>query len=254
MSFANLDHPPPTDSPPSPTIPPAAQSPSPSQLHGTLNALSANTQALRRLAQQVLSSPSPESLHRIRQLRAQNRDLARIAASLAAKSPNEADQQRFKAVLTELRTALAQSVEAEHSSIQALDGVENQTALLQESQASIASTVGYGSVQQPDQAVLREISTNDQFVRERNIVLEQIHTSVTDVNHIFQDLAEMIGDQQAQVDYVEVTVADANIHVDRGVRELRKTAMRRERKKGIFFALLFTAAIIISLFLIILFK
>lgn len=102
-----------------------------------------------------------------------------------------------------------------------------------------------------EEAMLREVRMNDGLVRERNVALSEIRASVEDVNAIFKDLAVMVGEQNEQVEYVEVAVAEAAFAVDRGGRELGKTQRRRERRKGVFFCALLSIALVIALMVII---
>lgn len=106
-----------------------------------------------------------------------------------------------------------------------------------------------GGVQ--DEAVLREVRANEGLVTERNVALSKIRTSVEDVNVIFKDLASMIGDQNEQVEFVEVAVAEAAVAVKRGGKELQKTQVRREGRKGVFFCALLSIALVIALMVVI---
>lgn len=289
MSFGDITAHSPPRATPSP-LPSSYPSPS-TQIQGSFNALAANNAALRRLSRQ-LRSPDPAlhpSLKCVRALREQNREIARAAATFAARLDVPAERARFQRLIEDFQAALKESVEAEREALQKMssngmgavggdggggDGgrkIGGETELT-ESQVAMGDIIGrgsgrvtdYGSMEgrtaerekvwrtRNEQAVLREIETNDAIVRERNAVLRDIQNSVDDVNSIFKDLAVMIADQRAQVEYVEVNVGESMENVDKGNRELVRTQERRERRRGTFFCLLMPIAILIALFLIVL--
>lgn len=289
MSFGDITtHSPPRAIPP--PIPSSYPPPS-TQIQGSFKALAANNAALRRLSNQLRSldlSLQP-SLKRVRELREQNRDIARAAANFAARLDAPAERARFQRLVEEFQAALKESVEAEREALQRMSGddgagdsdlganggegrmrgggelTESQVALGDVFGGAIGRGVDYGTMEgggkarmegavrtRNEQAVLREIETNDAIVRERNQVLGEIQSSVDDVNSIFKDLAVMIGDQRAQVEYVEVSVGESVEHVGKGNRELLRTQERRERRRGTFFCLLLSIALLIALFLIVL--
>lgn len=255
----------------SPLLTPAAE------LRGTLKALAANNAALRRTSQQLRSSdPSRHPpLNRVRELREQNRDIARAAANFASRVDSKDARAQFQVLIEEFSDALRESIQAETDALEMASTrqphpnrdtkhlTENQVAVqLDEERRKLVNPKAPSETDpllgaQPrlqtanEAAVLREIHSNDTFVRERNAVLTEIQSSVDDVNSIFKDLAVMVGDQQSQIDYIDVAVGDAAEHVSHARRELLKTQRRREKRKSLFFCTLLSIAAIIALFLII---
>lgn len=231
------------------------------------------------------------SLKHVRELREQNHEIARAAANFASRLEVPAQRARFQRLIEDFQAALKESVEAERDALQRMsnNGVEGVgadggadgaggrrksegEAELTESQVAMGDIIVGGSGRATDygtmgggraerdkvwrlgneQAILREIETNDAIVRERNAVLREIQNSVDDVNSIFKDLSVMIADQRAQVEYVEVSVGESVENVDKGNRELVRTQERRERRRGTFFCMLLPIALLIALFLIVL--
>lgn len=246
------------------------------ELRGTLKALAANNAALRRTSQQ-LRSPNPAQhppLNRIRELREQNRDIARAAAGFASRVDSPEARAQFQFLIEEFSDALRESVKAETDTLEMASTpsstttkeprnlTENQVAVQLDEERKVLHPQGPSETDPlisgsshlqtaNEAAVLREIHSNDTFVRERNAVLTEIQSSVDDVNSIFKDLAVMVGDQQSQVDYIDVAVGDAAENVSHARRELLKTQRRREKRKSVFFCTLLSIAAIIALFLII---
>lgn len=106
--------------------------------------------------------------------------------------------------------------------------------------------------QQVQRSTYREADLSEGFLAEKHATLKQIQSSVDDVNAIFKDLAVMVGDQGAQVDYIEVAMSDSAAQVEMARKQLEKTRQRRNARKSLFFCTLFIIAFIIAIFLIIL--
>jgi hypothetical protein len=249
--------------PPSPSISPAHPNPTTSELRGLLAALSANNAALRRLSSSGLQDAS--SLRRLRDLRAQNRELARVAAALSDRLPAGAPlRAEFHAVIVAFGDALKASVDQEKRALSFLRGgtgavggangalrpaTETTPLLVVEEESELQAQV---ETQEGAAAVVRELRSNDALRRERDAAMRQVQASVDDVNAIFKDLAVMVGEQSAQVDYVELQLGDAAVSVGAARRELDRAHARGSRRKKLFFMTLMSVALIVALFLIIL--
>lgn len=246
------------------------------QLRGTLNALAANNATLRRTSD-LLRSPNKllhPPLNRVRQLRKQNRDIARAAANFAHSVEEDTTRQEFQKLVEEFTDALRESVEAETDALE-MESAAREVATTQWSEGHVALQVEDEEkklVNAPplgekdallqktaprtakEAATLRELQVTDSYVRERNAMLTEIQSSVDDVNSIFRDLAIMVGDQQTQIDYIDVSVEDTAENVANARRELLRTQRRRERRKSMFFCTLLSIAAIIVLFFVIVLK
>ena len=84
--------------------------------------------------------------------------------------------------------------------------------------------------------------------------MSDIHSSIGDVQSIFVDLASLVGEQRQQVEVYDDQAAEAAARVNAARRQLELAEARRATRKSIFFCLLFTAAAIISVVLIVLFR
>lgn len=235
------------------------------ELRGDVRALRANTAALRRCNAALRAgaregAPVSAHLRSVRALRTQNRELARAAAAGAAGVVGE-ERVAFEGAVEEFSGALRESVECEKEALAVAVGAartESEVAVAEE-EAEKIPLVGNENVYAPasletarEQAMKREIHSNNLLVRERDTALREIQTSVDDVNSIFKDLAVMIGEQAAQLEHVEVALGDAVENVSGARRELAKTQRRRDARKRFFFCTLLIIAAIFAVFLIVL--
>lgn len=71
-------------------------------------------------------------------------------------------------------------------------------------------------------AQLQEEAINEAILREREEEIQEIHQNVVKVNEIFKDLAELVNDQQEDIDNVETMIARSNQHARRGLAEVEQ--------------------------------
>lgn len=101
-------------------------------------------------------------------------------------------------------------------------------------------------------AVLREIQSNELLRRERDAAMREVQTSIEDVNAIFKDLALMVGEQNAQVEYVELHIGDAADNMKAAKKQLDRAQRKREKRKRFFFFMLLCIALFVAFLLLIL--
>ncbi|CAG2166796.1 unnamed protein product [Oppiella nova] len=60
--------------------------------------------------------------------------------------------------------------------------------------------------------------------QQQHEAVRRLESDILDVNKIFQDLAQMVHQQQDLVDHIEANVITAEVEVETGNRELRTAA------------------------------
>lgn len=69
-----------------------------------------------------------------------------------------------------------------------------------------------------------EIAHNEALIEEREQDLQRIHSSVTQVNEIFRDLAAIVADQQTAIDDIEMHVHESMQQTQHGLDEVKKAS------------------------------
>lgn len=266
MSFGDLKSQPSlTPSPPSP-----APSPRDTELQRLLKPFALNNAALAQISSELTesSTPSTHTLKRMRALRAQNRNIEAAATTLLATqdlSSEHGANAELQTLLKQFEKALMQSIHAERAAVKRLDAQQQSEANAHAQQGqslppSHRRDEQVALLQRKDQLVTdaqpvyRAVDMRDAFLDDRRSAMTRIQTSVNDVNVIFKDLAVMVNDQSDQVELVDVAVEESAMHIENATAEMRKTQIRRARRKSLFFCTLFVIAMIISITLFLLFN
>lgn len=61
-------------------------------------------------------------------------------------------------------------------------------------------------------------------MREREEEIMEIHQNVTKVNEVFKDLADIVNDQQQEIDSVESMIERSNQHAKSGLKQVEKAS------------------------------
>jgi len=72
------------------------------------------------------------------------------------------------------------------------------------------------------QAQMQEDAINEAILREREHEIEEIHQTVTQVNEVFKDLADIVADQQQEIDAVESMIERSHQHARSGLQQVEK--------------------------------
>lgn len=243
------------------------------ELHGNLRALAANSAALRLWES---ADDAQEELQRVRALRSQNRDLVRNAVSLltnieaaaaenddAALSAEAEDlREQLRETIQDFSDALRESIARERDAVAAARPEPANVSSLPElgesraplSTASGSETAPLLSANASEEALRRELESTAGLREQRMTALREINTSVTHVNSIMVDLANMIGEQATSLEFVAVNVEDSLSTTAAARRQLLRARKGRERKQRLFFLGLALIASVIAVLIVILFS
>lgn len=134
--------------------------------------------------------------------------------------------QEFKGVL-ELRTEnLKQqkqrreqfSASSPHS-ISVFDGRDGGSVLLGNSNPSTDVSIDVDSLQQQQNQMLME---QDTYIQERSNAIDNIHSTIVELGSIFQQLVEMVKEQEEQVMRIDANVSETQMNVEAAHTELLK--------------------------------
>lgn len=103
------------------------------------------------------------------------------------------------------------------------------------------------------QLVLME-EENTKMIAEREREVSHIVQSISELNTIFKDLAHMVADQGTILDRIDYNVEQTQIQVGQGYQQLQKADAYQRKNRKMVCILGLAAAIILMLFLLIIFK
>lgn len=128
-------------------------------------------------------------------------------------------------------------------------------AMIYEDDASAADTVADRAFMQQgapmSEQELLQLEENTAALRQRDTEVQELVRSITELNAIFRDLAQMVADQGQVVDRIDVNVENTQVKVTQGARQLQKADQhqRRGRKMTCIFGL--AGAIVLLLIILI---
>jgi len=71
---------------------------------------------------------------------------------------------------------------------------------------------------------MKEDAINEAIMREREDEIREIHKSVLQVNEVFKDLAQIVDDQQQEIDAVETMIERSHQHARSGLQHVQKAS------------------------------
>ncbi|KAK3914650.1 Syntaxin-16 [Frankliniella fusca] len=95
---------------------------------------------------------------------------------------------------------------------------------------------------------------NTKLIAEREKEVSHIVQSIGELNAIFKDLAHMVADQGTILDRIDYNVEQTQIQVGQGYQQLQKADSYQRKNRKMVCILVLAAAIILMLFLLIIFK
>lgn len=110
--------------------------------------------------------------------------------------------------------------------------------------------------QQMQQEVLLEFDeeerTREAMIREQEV--GHIVQSISDLNHIFKDLAHMVQDQGSILDRIDYNVEQTQAQVQEGYKQLKKADSYQRASRKLYCIVVLTVAIVFLSFLFVVFK
>ncbi|XP_015601519.1 syntaxin-16 [Cephus cinctus] len=107
------------------------------------------------------------------------------------------------------------------------------------------------------ESVLLQIDDPEQRMRlaeEREKEVGHIVQSISDLNHIFKDLANMVQDQGTILDRIDYNIEQTQVQVYEGYKQLKKADSYQKANRKLYCIMVLAASIILLSFLFILFK
>ncbi|KAK0422820.1 hypothetical protein QR680_007805 [Steinernema hermaphroditum] len=89
-------------------------------------------------------------------------------------------------------------------------------------------------------------------IRDRQMALNQLEQDITDVNHIFKDLARIVHEQGDMVDSIEANVEHAQMHVEQGATNVQRALhyQKKAQQKKLMLLIFFIAFLCIVMLVI----
>ena len=84
-------------------------------------------------------------------------------------------------------------------------------------------------------AQMQAMMYNTEMVEEREQEISKIVQSITDLNMIFRDLAQMVVDQGTVLDRIDYNIEHASFRVEQGLKQLQKAETYQKKNKKMFF-------------------
>jgi t-SNARE complex subunit (syntaxin) len=72
------------------------------------------------------------------------------------------------------------------------------------------------------QVSTHDAAINEDILREREEEIREIHQTVSKVNEVFKDLAEIVNDQQHEIDAVQSMIGRSHQHAQSGLQQVEK--------------------------------
>lgn len=87
---------------------------------------------------------------------------------------------------------------------------------------------------------LQRVDLTESLLHEREAAIDDITSSMAEVNEAFKDLAQIVEDQGHSLEQIEVNVGDANARTEKGVENLQQAAgYQKKYRKWLVFLLIF---------------
>mmetsp|Transcript_16648 Transcript_16648/g.33969 ORF Transcript_16648/g.33969 Transcript_16648/m.33969 type:complete len:237 (+) Transcript_16648:160-870(+) len=83
------------------------------------------------------------------------------------------------------------------------------------------------------QMSVHDDAINEEIMREREEEIRGIHQTVTKVNEVFKDLADIVHEQQQEIDAVQSMIGRSHEHAQSGLRQVEKASETQESTCGI---------------------
>jgi len=71
---------------------------------------------------------------------------------------------------------------------------------------------------------LQEEAINEEILRERDQEIQEIHLAASQVNEVFKDLADIVADQQQEIDAVQSMIERSHHHAQSGLEHVEKAS------------------------------
>ncbi|XP_046739511.1 syntaxin-16 isoform X1 [Diprion similis] len=97
-----------------------------------------------------------------------------------------------------------------------------------------------------------EERTREAMIREQEV--GHIVQSISDLNHIFKDLAHMVQDQGSVLDRIDYNVEQTQVQVQEGYKQLKKADSYQRANRKLYCIMVLTISIIFLSFLFVIFK
>ena len=75
------------------------------------------------------------------------------------------------------------------------------------------------------QMSVHDDAINEEIMREREEEIRGIHQTVTKVNEVFKDLADIVHEQQQEIDAVQSMIGRSHEHAQSGLRQVEKVSL-----------------------------
>jgi hypothetical protein len=72
---------------------------------------------------------------------------------------------------------------------------------------------------------VQDTAINEEILREREQEIREIHHTVTKVNEVFKDLADLVNEQQQEIDAVQAMIDRSHQHAQSGLHQVEKVGM-----------------------------
>ncbi len=98
------------------------------------------------------------------------------------------------------------------------------------------------------------VEDNSKFIQQREKEITNIVKSISDLNVIFKDLAQMVTEQGTIVDRIDYNIESTNIKVEEGLRQIKKASKYQQQDKKMHCIVILAVIVIFLLFVLVITK
>ncbi|KAK3722738.1 SNAP receptor [Vermiconidia calcicola] len=152
--------------------------------------------------------------------------------------------QEFKASLTEFQGLQRNALEKQRAARSALE--EEQQSSQSVTSPSQQQQQQLQQQQQPILADQSEVSFNETLITERESEIQQIESSVSELNELFRDVAHMVHEQGASLDIISENVVQTRDDTRNADQQLRTASRHQKSARGKACCLLLILAVVLA--------